>query len=147
MSFKKAFFGTNSGLAGTIARVSLGVVMLPHGLQKTVGLFGGHSFIETLDMMTSKGMPTLVAVLVILGESVGALGLIFGFLTRFAAFGIGLTMLGAIVLVHAQFGWFMNWAGQQAGEGYEYHILAIGLSLVVMIGGAGRYSLDSKFAK
>lgn len=148
MSFKQKFFSTQSSWAGTIARITLGVVMLPHGLQKTLGLFGGYGFSATLDGLQNKaGLPLVVALLVILGESLGALGLIFGFLTRFAALGIGLIMLGAIFMAHGKNGFFMNWFGAQQGEGYEYHLLAVGLSLVILIVGAGKYSIDSKLSK
>lgn len=77
-----------------------------------------------------------------MGESFGALGLITGFISRFAAFGITLTMLGAIFMAHLSHGFFMNWTGQQAGEGFEYHLLAIGLGLIVLLRGGGRWSVD-----
>jgi uncharacterized membrane protein YphA (DoxX/SURF4 family) len=83
-----------------------------------------------------------VALLIIIGESLGSLGLIAGFLTRMAAFGVLLTMIGAIVLVHWPHGFFMNWFGKQAGEGFEYHLLAIGISLVLLLYGEGKWSVD-----
>lgn len=117
--------------------------MLPHGLQKTLGYFGGYGFSATLDFMTTKaGLPWIVALLVILGESLGALGLIFGALTRFCAFGIFLIMCGAITM-HWQHGFFMNWSGAQAGEGFEFHLLMLGMSLALMISGGGKWSLDA----
>ncbi|RMG42739.1 MAG: DoxX family protein [Candidatus Dadabacteria bacterium] len=138
----KCFLATKAGVELTVARVMLGVVFLPHGLQKTLGLFGGYGFSGTYHHFTGMGMPAVVALLVILGESLGSLGLIFGCITRFCAFGIFMIMAGAIAMVHWQNGFFMNWFGQQAGEGFEYHLLAIGLALTVMIGGAGKYSID-----
>ena len=51
-------------------------------------------------------------------------------------------MLGAIFMVHLKFGFFMNWMGKQPGEGYEYHILAIGLALATMLKGSGKLSID-----
>lgn len=128
--------------AALIARVALGIVILPHGLQKLLGMFGGYGFSATVGYFTSTGMPAPVAVLVILGESFGALFLILGLISRFSAFSIGLIMLGAIFLVHAQAGFFMNWAGAQAGEGFEYHLLALGLALIVVLRGGGKWSVD-----
>jgi len=48
----------------------------------------------------------------------------------------------AILTVHMSNGFFMNWFGKQAGEGFEYHLLAIGLAVAVMIGGSGAASID-----
>ena len=89
----------------------------------------------------------VAAVLVILAESLGAIGLIIGFCTRLCALGIAMVMTGAIVMVHWQHGFFMNWFGKQAGEGFEYHILAIGLALVLMIRGGGTLSIDRGIAE
>ena len=125
-----------------LARIFLGIVILPHGLQKLVGMFGGAGFSNTVDFFVGSGIPAPVAILIIIGESFGALGLIFGFLSRLAALGIAIIMLGAIFMVHLQYGFFMNWFGNQAGEGIEYHLLALGLSLVILIKGAGKWSID-----
>jgi putative oxidoreductase len=121
--------------------------MLPHGLQKTLGLFGGPGFSGTMGMFTSQGMPALLAFLVILSESLGSLGLIVGLLTRVAAFGCAAVMLGAIGMVHWPNGFFMNWSGKQAGEGFEYHILALGVALALLIGGGGKASMDRGLAE
>ena len=125
-----------------VARIFLGVVMLPHGLQKLLGMFGGAGFSGTVDFFVGSGVPAAVAILIIIGESFGAIALIIGLLTRLAALGIAIIMLGAIFMVHLQHGFFMNWFGNQAGEGFEYHMLALGLSLVVLIKGAGKWSID-----
>ena len=125
-----------------IARIALGVVILPHGLQKLLGLFGGAGFSGTIEFFVGSGLPAAVAISIIIGESFGAVGLILGFLSRLAAFGITLIMLGAIFMVHLQNGFFMNWQGNQTGEGFEFHLLALGLSLVVLIKGGGKWSVD-----
>ena len=144
----KMLFGTQNDLAGLIMRLTLGGVMLPHGLQKVFGLFGGAGLQATMNAFTAKmGLPAPVAVLVILAESAGALGLLVGFFTRLCALGIALVMGGAIFFVHGQHGFFMNWAGKQAGEGYEYHLLAIGLALALMIHGGGKWSFDQRIAR
>jgi putative oxidoreductase len=140
-------FQTDDEIAGFIARIALGIVILPHGLQKLLGLFGGHGFSGTVDFFVSSGIPAAVAYLIIIGESFGSLGLIVGFLSRLAAFGISLIMLGAIFMVHLPNGFFMNWIGNQKGEGFEYHILALGLALVVLIKGAGKWSVDRAISR
>jgi putative oxidoreductase len=92
-------------------------------------------------------IPAAFAVLAIAAEFLGSLGLITGFLSRIAAFGIAMNMLVAVKMVHGANGFFMNWYGNQKGEGFEYHILAIGLALIVMIYGAGQASVDAAIAK
>ena len=143
----KSFFRTQNDWGSLFARLALGFVMLPHGLQKVAGMFGGHGFEATLNHFTTQmGMPMIVALLVILAESAGAVGLILGFFTRLCALGISMVMTGAIVMVHWQHGFFMNWFGKQSGEGFEYHILAIGLALVLLIRGGGALSIDRSIA-
>ena len=143
----RALLRTDDSLALTIARLSLGIVMLPHGMQKSLGLFGGMGFSGTMGMFTQQGMPAPLAFLVILGESAGSIGLILGFLTRICGFGITCIMCGAIAMVHWPNGFFMNWFGKANGEGFEYHILAIGLALAVLIGGGGKASVDRTLAE
>ncbi len=132
---------TSDDVGAFIARIALGIVMLPHGLQKLLGLFGGAGYSGTVEFFVSSGIPAFVAILIIIGESFGAIGLIAGFLSRLAALGITIIMLGAIT-VHLQNGFFMNWDGTAAGEGYEYHLLAVGLGLIVLIKGGGLWSVD-----
>lgn len=144
----KAFFQTDESINNLIIRVMLGIVMFPHGAQKLLGWFGGYGLEGTLGFFTNQmGMPVVIAMLVILGESLGALGLITGFLTRFCAAGILIIMSGAIVIVHASNSFFMNWSGKQDGEGFEYHLLAIALCLPLLISGGGRFSADGFIAK
>lgn len=139
-------FKTNSSFGPLVARVALGAVMLPHGLQKVFGLFGGYGFTATMNAFTDKmHIPVVFAFLAIAAEFAGALGLITGLLSRVAAFGIATVMVVAITM-HSANGFFMNWMGSQKGEGIEYHLLAIGLALVVMIQGAGKASLDGLIA-
>lgn len=144
----KVFFQTDENVNNLITRVILGIVIFPHGAQKLLGWFGGHGLEGTLGFFTNQlGMPTVIALLVILGESLGALGLIAGFLTRFCAAGMITIMAGAILMVAGPHGFFMNWSGQQAGEGFEYHLLAIALCLPLLISGGGRFSVDGFIAK
>ncbi len=138
----KRLFDTKDDASLLVARLALGIVFFPHGAQKLLGWFGGFGFSGTLNAFTQGGMPWIVALLVILGESLGSISLIFGFVSRFCAFGIGCIMLGAILMVHHANGFFMNWQGNQKGEGFEYHLLALGLVLAVMLGGGGKWSVD-----
>ena len=141
-----AVAGTSNSPALTVLRLTLGLVMLPHGLQKTAGWFGGYGFSATLDGMAGMGFPVALVFLAIAAESAGALALIAGLGTRIAAFGIGATMLVAM-MSHRANGFFMNWSGQQGGEGFEFHLLAIGIALALVIAGAGRWSADRAIAE
>lgn len=141
-------FATDRDLGSLIIRVTLGIIMFPHGAQKLLGWFGGYGFNGTMGFFTDQlGVPSLLAVLVILAESLGSLALVAGFLTRLSAFGIGASMTGAILMVHASNGFFMNWYGAQAGEGFEYHLLVLGMALALIIKGGGRYAVDALVAE
>jgi len=121
--------------------------MFPHGAHKALGWFGGHGFKATMKSFTNSGIPALLALLAIAAEFFGPLGLAFGFLTRIAAFGIACVMLVAIVAVHWSHGFFMNWYGNQKAEGFEYHLLVLGIAIALIIVGAGDWSLDSALAE
>ncbi|HKI48353.1 MAG TPA: DoxX family protein [Desulfobacteria bacterium] len=143
MNFLKTFFHTEDSTTHLILRIMLGCVIFFHGGQKLFGWFGGHGFTGTMGFFTEKmGFPAVVAFLVIIGESFGSLGLITGFLTRLSAAGVACIMLGAIAMVHWNNGIFMNWAGKQAGEGFEYHLLALGLAIPLILYGGGKFSVD-----
>lgn len=139
----KKLFQTDDDTALLILRVVLGIVFFPHGMQKLLGWFGGYGFAGTMDMFTTKlAIPAVFAFLAIMAESLGSLGLITGFLTRVAAFGITVNMIVAVYLLHWQNGIFMNWFGNQKGEGYEYHLLVIAIGIALMIKGGGKWSVD-----
>lgn len=144
----KALFQTDDAWSSLVLRAVLGIVMLPHGAQKLLGWFGGFGFAGTMGFFTEQmHIPAVLAFLVIMAESFGSLGLIVGFLTRVAAFGIACIMVVAIAMVHWPHGFFMNWFGKQAGEGFEYHLLALGIAIVVMLDGGGKWSADQVIAK
>jgi putative oxidoreductase len=125
----------------------LGLVFFAHGAQKMLGWFGGYGFAGTLSAFSTSGMPTPLALFVILTEFFGSVALICGAFARVASGAIALLMVGAIVMVHAHFGFYMNWFGQQKGEGFEYHLLAIGLAVAVLVRGAGSFSIDGLLSK
>jgi len=132
-----------NNFALTVLRLVLGVVFFAHGAQKMLGWFGGYGFSGTMGFFTHQmGIPAPLAFLAIAAEFFGGLGLILGFLTRVAAFGIAIEMLVAILMVHHRFGLFMNWAGDQKGEGFEYHLLVLAISFAIMLLGAGAFSVD-----
>lgn len=144
----KRLFDTSDDWSALILRVMLGVVMFPHGAQKLLGWFGGFGFSGTMGFFTGKmGLPAAVAFLVILGESLGSLALIAGFLTRFTAASLAIIMTGAIVLVHWPYGFFANWFGNQAGEGFEYHLLVIAICAALIVTGGGKGSVDHAIAE
>jgi len=142
-----AFFATRPDTAGLLLRLALALTMFPHGAQKAVGWFGGFGFSKTVGFFVSGGMPAALAVLVIAAEFLGSIALVFGFFTRWSAFGIGLVMLGAAGMVHSHNGFFMNWMGNQKGEGIEYFIPVIAIALVLVLKGGGRFALDRVIAK
>jgi putative oxidoreductase len=143
----KRFFQTDASWHRLILRVFLGGVMFPHGAQKLFGWFGGYGFTATLSTFTDKmHIPAFLAFIVIILESLGSLGLIAGFMTRLIALGFLIFMIVAIRMVHWPNGFFINWFGQQKGEGFEYHLLVIGISLALLIGGGGKASMDALIA-
>jgi len=143
ITFMKYLFQTNDNFSYWVPRVILGCVMFPHGAQKLFGWFGGFGFTNSMTYFTqTTGLPWIIAFLIIMGESLGSLGLIVGFFTRLSALGLICIMVGAIITVHIPNGFFMNWFGKQAGEGFEYHLLVIGMSIPLLISGGGKYSVD-----
>lgn len=134
---------TDNDFTFTVLRLVLGVIFLAHGGQKTLGWFGGLTFGQTMQMFTqTMHIPAPFAFLAIMAEFAGGIGLIVGFLGRIAAFGIICNMVVAVMMVHSKFGFFMNWFGNQQGEGYEYHLLAIALALAILVKGSGALSID-----
>ena len=144
--FKK-LISTSNDVALTILRLVLGVVFFAHGAQKLLGWFGGYGLTATVGAFTHMGMPAPIVYLIIATEFFGGLGLILGFLTRIPALGIGCLMVGAIFLVHLPNGFFMNWANNQKGEGIEYHLMAIAMAAVLLLRGAGAFSVDRALSK
>jgi len=134
---------TGDSTTATVLRLALGTVMFAHGAQKGLGWFGGYGIEGTMGFLTqTMGLPWLVAGLVIAIELVGSLALILGALTRPAALGVAAVMVGAVVTVHSKVGFFMDWNGQSAGEGFEYHILAVAMAVALLILGGGAFSVD-----
>ncbi len=144
----KWIFQSGNHVHGFIARLTLAVVILPHGLQLLLGWFGGYGFAASMTYFTSTvGLPWLVGLLVILLQSIGALLLLTGLATKSSALATIFLFAGMIFTSHLEFGFFMNWSGTQKGEGFEYHLLVIGLAFILLLDGAGKFSIDSLLAK
>ena len=143
--FKKMLRTRNDGVL-TLIRIVAGGVMLPHGMQKMFGWFGGAGFMGTIHGFGQRGFPAPLVILVIFAEFFGSIGMIIGFLSRIAAFSIAVDMTVAAITVTSKFGLFINWAGKQKGEGMEYQLLMIAMALAIVIAGGGALSVDRALA-
>ena len=144
----RKLLATDRNPATIFLRLVLGVAFLAHGSQKMFGWFGGHGFSATMNSFTTNmHIPAPFAFLAIVAEFFGGLALILGLLTRVAAFGISVNMVVAILMVHSANGFFMNWMGNQKGEGFEYHLLVLAMTTFLMIRGAGAFSVDRAIAR
>lgn len=139
---------SNSWIA-LIARLAVGITIFPHGAQKLLGWFGGYGYTGTMGFFTGTlHLPYIIGLLVILIEFFGSLFLIFGFMTRIASIGIIAQFIGVVFTIHAANGFFMNWNMQpNTGEGIEYFILLFGLSIITLILGGGKASIDAAISK
>lgn len=139
----KTLFTTQDRWAGLIIRLTVGMILFPHGLQKSFGWFGGYGFTGTMTFFTdTMHLPWLIGFLVIVIENLGAVSLIIGVGTRIWSTLTAILMIGIVVTSHFQHGFFMNWFGNQQGEGYEYHLLALGICIALIIEGGGKSSVD-----
>ncbi len=127
-----------------ILRLTGAVVLWPHGAQKVLGIFGGYGLSGTIAGLSQMGIPVVLVYLVIAVEFLGPIALVLGVLTRLAALGIAVDMAVAAYTVHLPNGFFMNFAGNQKGEGIEFFIYAVGISLALVIAGSGRIALLPK---
>jgi len=139
---------THSGPASTVLRLTLAAVLFPHGAQKLLGWWGGYGFEGTQGFLTQQiGLPAPLAAGVILFEFFGPILLVLGVLTRPLALATIGIMIGAVATVHWPFGFFMNWTGAQAGEGFEFHLLVVAIAAALLIQGGGALSLDRRVAE
>ena len=140
---KTKIFQTNNDWTGLIIRLTVGLIIFPHGAQKLFGWFGGPGFTGEMGFFTQTlHLPWFIAFLVIVIEFFGAVSLLLGFASRLWSIAMIILFIGIIFMVHTDNGFFMNWYGNQKGEGYEYHLLIIGLSLATLINGSGKFSAD-----
>jgi putative oxidoreductase len=147
MKFLNPLFATQPRWTLLLLRLVLGFIFSVHGSQLVFGWFGGYGLGGTISAFTEKmAIPPVLAYFTVFSQFLGGLALIFGFLTRLAALGIAVDMIVAIFMVHLPYGLFMNWYGNQKGEGYEYHLLAIAIALTLTIAGGGILSIDRSIA-
>lgn len=145
---KNKIFNTNNDLIGLVTRLTLGLIIFPHGAQKLLGIFGGYGFGATMDFFSDRmHLPWIIGFMVIVIEFIGSISLIMGFASRLWSALTIMLFIGIIFTSHLDSGFFMNWFGNQKGEGYEYHLLVIGLALATFINGSGKYSIDEKIVK
>ncbi|QHE50813.1 DoxX family protein [Pontibacillus sp. HMF3514] len=122
-----------------IIRLAVGLTFVGHGAQKLFGMFGGHGlkgtggFFDSIGIKPGYTMALLAGLFEFIGGGLFALGL----LTPLGALFIVLTMLGAIVKVHAPNGYW------NTAQGYEYNFILIVIAIGVALIGAGSYSLDA----
>jgi len=144
----KALFRTDDSKGTIFLRLALGIVMFPHGAQKVFGLFGGPGYEKTIEIFTTNmHFPVYAVILLMITEFVGSLCVIAGLFTRIFALAIGTAMAICAYMGHLQNGFFMNWFGNQKGEGFEFHILVVGIALALVVKGGGAFSVDRKLAK
>src|SRR5437867_10982706 len=131
-----------------LVRLVLGVIIFAHGAQKLLGWFGGPGLSATVRTFRDHlRIPVTLTCLAIAAEFFGGLGLIVGLLTRIAALGIAITITVALVKVHLKQGFFLNWFGEKQGHGIEYHLLIIALAILLMVKGAGAFSIDAALSR
>jgi len=137
------FLHTNADWVLTVVRIVLGIILFAHGAQKLLGWYGGPGLARSMETFVDLlKIPAPLALLVIATEFFGGIGLMVGLFSRLAALGIAFTMIGAVATVHYRFGLFMNWFGDKEGHGFEYHLLVVALALVILVKGAGAFSVD-----
>ena len=138
---------TNNHLTGLIIRLTLGIVLFPHGAQKMLGWFGGPGFTKEMEYLQHLNLPWIIAFLVIIIEFFGAISLIVGFASRIWSALTIILFMGIIFTSHLEHGFFMNWSGNQKGEGYEYHLLVLGICMALLVTGGGKFSFDNLIVK
>ena len=142
---KNLIFKTNNDWTGLVLRLIMAIVMIPHAIQHTVGGLGGYGYTGVMGYFTqSLHIPWLIAFSVIAIEVVTPVLLISGLASRICSALLIILMIGIIFSSHVQFGFFINFLGNQKGEGYEYHLLYIGLALATFINGSGKFSVDQR---
>lgn len=139
---------SDNNLSSLILRLSLGIVIFPHGAQKVLGWYGGHGFYKTIEFFGAQpNFPVWLTLLLMITEFFGSIALVFGFLTRICALAIGTSMAACAYMNHLKNGFFMNWFGTQQGEGFEYHILVVGIAIALFIKGGGFLSIDRAMSR
>jgi len=125
----------NVSIGLLILRISLGLMMLGHGINKLAGIDG------IMGMLSSKGIPSFIAYGVYIGEIVAPLMMIVGWRTKLASAIFAFNMLVATILVHPD---YFTMITDKGAWGAELQGLYFFGALALMFTGAGRYSLDQR---
>ena len=141
-SLLRAMMVTSDDRIPMLARLALGIVILPHGAQNLFGWFGGPGIDGALGSYAANGIPPFLGWIALVAQFFGGVALVIGFMGRVAAFAIAVVLIAAVITLHWSVGFFMDWNGQLQGEGFEFHILAVTLALIVLIRGSGALSID-----
>jgi len=126
----------NSDLAKLIIRLSLGILMLFHGVDKIINGIGGVKHLTT-----KAGLPEFLAYGVYVGEVIAPILIVLGLYARVGSVILGLTMLMAIFLAY---GGDLFALGKHGALAIELPLFYLVLSLSVFLLGSGRYSVNSK---
>ncbi|NBB22993.1 DoxX family membrane protein [Runella sp. CRIBMP] len=144
---KTQLITTTENWGATAIRFALGIVLFSHGAQSMLGWFGGFGLQSTIEFLSANmGLPALIGYAVICIQFFGSLMLVTGLLTRVAALGVFGIFIG-MATYHFDYGFYMNWSGTNAGEGFEYHILVLAMCVMLFISGGGALSVDYKILK
>jgi putative oxidoreductase len=119
-----------------ILRLTLGILILLHGLAKVTGGVGGVG-----GMLQGIGLPGFIAWGVYLGEVLGPILLIAGFYARVGAVLILLNMIFAILLVHTGDIMLMT---PQGGWKLELQGMFLFSALALALTGPGRWSVNDR---
>jgi putative oxidoreductase len=121
-----------------VIRLIIGITFIAHGLQKLAGWFGGNGINGTAQFFSSLGIdfPLFVATVVGGFEMIGGLLLVFGILTPIAGIMLSGVMVGAIIKVHGQNGFWVS------DHGFEYNLVLATVSIAVGLIGPGKYTLN-----
>ena len=124
-----------------ILRLGLGVMFTAHGLQMAFGMFRGPGLEGFSKMLGGLGInPALTwAYIAAYSALIGGLCLILGILPKAASAILIIFMLVAAIKVHLSKGFFL------VDGGYEYNLVVICALLVILLVGAGKYSIFNKF--
>jgi putative oxidoreductase len=125
-------------------RLGLAVIFIAHGGQKLFGIWGGPGLQATIEAFErSIGVPFYLTLVVVATEFFGGLTVLIGFLTRLAAAGLAVNMVGAIIKVHLINGFFLNWSITPGkGHGYEFNLALLAMSIALLLSGPGKFALD-----
>jgi putative oxidoreductase len=138
------FTNEQIGISLLLLRVLLGVVFFAHGAQKVTGWFGGYGLAGTVGAFKNyMKIPASLTYISSFTEFIGGVFIVLGFLTRLTALGLIINMLVAIFKVHLKSGFFLHSGEPNKGNGFEYNLALIAMALVLLITGAGTYSLDA----